>query len=247
MKKFMTLAAMFAAVMISFSACEPTVDPAPTPTVCPDCGEDPCVCEAPYVSPITIDGNFDDWAALTNAVTATCAPDHSKPALKTLKAYADENFLHVFVEWDEENVPTYDPDGANPLMLCFCGNPENGGYNAWEDMCVEYMCYTQPLDETGAFTTWNDAVYAWTGEIHAEGWSWDTALDDLKATGMGSGNKYEIAIMMPVLNSIMELDGELRLGAMQQLSWNAMGVLPNAEVTDENPTGVAPMMVVPIN
>lgn len=246
MKKIMTLAAIFAAVAMTFSACNKEQKPDNGGNNTENNGGEENQ-EPEYVNPIAIDGNFEDWDALTNAVSATCAADHSKPALKTLKAYADEYFLNVYVEWDEENVPTYAEDGGNPLMLCFCGNPDNGGYDAFSDLCVEYMCFTQPVDATGAFKNWTDAVYAWVGDLHAAGWAWDVALEDLQATGMGSGNKYEIAIMMDVLKSIMDLDGKILLGAMQQVAWNSQGVLPNAEVSEENPTGTAPMLEVPIN
>lgn len=63
MKKFMTIAAMFAAVMVSFSSCKK--DPAPqggnTVVTCPDCGEamDDCTC-GEFESAIKIDGDFAD-------------------------------------------------------------------------------------------------------------------------------------------------------------------------------------------
>ena len=58
MKKFMTFAAMFAAVAIAFTACNKEEKPQGgnnTTTVCPDCGEDPCTCDD-YESPVKIDG-----------------------------------------------------------------------------------------------------------------------------------------------------------------------------------------------
>ena len=97
MKKFMTFAAMFAAVAMSFSACtkDNGDDNGKTPEteVCPDCGEalEDCTCEEEFVSAITVDGKFDDWAAIT-PLTATCDPDAKYTALETLKVYTDEMY-----------------------------------------------------------------------------------------------------------------------------------------------------------
>ena len=92
MKKFMTIAAMFAAVMVSFSSCKKDDKPqgGNTEVTCPDCGEamDDCTC-GEFESAIKIDGDFADWAAVT-PVTATCNPDAKWTALTTLKVYTDE-------------------------------------------------------------------------------------------------------------------------------------------------------------
>ena len=77
MKKIMTLAAMFAAVMMAFSSCDkPTPTPGPDTDqpaeTCPDCGEalEDCTCEELPAGAITIDGQYDDWNALgTKVVT----------------------------------------------------------------------------------------------------------------------------------------------------------------------------------
>ena len=52
--------------------------------------------------------------------------------------------------------------------------------------------------------------------------------------------------MMDVLSSYMEFDGKVLLGAMIQQGWGKQGVLPHAEVTEENPAGTCPMMDVVI-
>ena len=109
MKKFMTLAAIFAAVAMSFSACEKEENKNNgggnnTVTTCPDCGEalEDCTC-GEFVSAITIDGEFADWAAVT-PVTATCNPDAKWTALETLKVYTDEMYIHIYFEFSEDEI-----------------------------------------------------------------------------------------------------------------------------------------------
>ena len=108
MKKFMTIAAMFAAVMVSFSSCnkDPQPEKKPTPEVqtCPDCGEaeEECTCND-FQSAITIDGDFADWAAVT-PLTETCNPDAKWTALTTLKVYTDEMYIHIYFEFSEDEI-----------------------------------------------------------------------------------------------------------------------------------------------
>ncbi len=254
MKKIMTLAAMFAAVMMGVSSCNPDdtkpQDKPDTEQGGENNGDENNGEEGDeYVCPITIDGDFADWDALTNAVTATCdAENITKAGLKSLKAYADQYFLNVYVEIDHDIISDTTPEIGNVLMLAFSSSTDKGGYNAWSDLCVEYMAYADIYTTTaGEYASWNGALYLWTGELHAEGWSWDTAVEDLMANGAGSGDKYEISIMMDVLGQVMDLDGKILLGAIMQQTWNAAGVLPNAAPTEENANGTAPMLEVPIN
>lgn len=248
----MTLAAMFAAVAVSFSAC--TKDNADDK---PNTGNEGN--ETPdYVAPITVDGDFADWQTLGDkAEIAVCPEDALKLGLKEFRAYADEIMLYVYVKFDLDVVTDRDApvkedgvtESGNPLALFFSTSTENGGYaNTWSDACVEYHCASSIFNGTEQYDSWDDALYMWTGELHGAGWSWDSALESLAATGAGTGDQYEIAIMMDVLTSVMELDGQILLGAMIQQGWNNAGALPCASPDpDNNPNGMAPMMVVPIN
>lgn len=255
MKKFMTFAAIIAATMVSFSACEKT--PATggnDDQACADCGKNPCEC-VEYVSPITVDGQFDDWTALGSKAVVAVRPENApKEGLKEMRAYADAEYLNVYVEFDfdvvtDREAPS-DEHGGNPFTLWFSSNKDNGGYDVWSDLCVEYHCAAYIFTGTdGVYSSWDDALYGWTGEVHASGWTWDTqALESLSAVGAGSSNKYEISIPMEVLSGVMEFDGKLYLGAMVQQGWGNGGALPCASMDpDTNPTGAAPMMEVPIN
>lgn len=245
----MTLAAIFAAVAMTFSACEKEGDKNGQGNN--NNGNN----EPEYESPITVDGNFDDWAALGNkAEIAVCPEDALKLGLKEMRAYADEMYLHVMVEFDFDVVTdrgsVESGSSGNTFTLYFSSSADKGGYDVWSDLCVEGHCACYIFTGTdGVYNNWDDALYMWTGETHASGWYWDTvAVESLAATGAGSDNKYEIAILMEVLGGVFELDGKILLGAMVQQGWNDAGHLPCVSPDpDNNPTGSAPMMEVPIN
>ena len=255
MKKIMTLAAMFAAVAMTFSACnkenpDNTGNNGGNNTETPGGDENGEPEEPEYVAPITVDGNFADWDALTDATVATCIPDHVQSGLNVLKAYADQYYLYVMVEFDFDIITDRAEDNGNPLMLCFSTTHEStfGGYDAWSDLSIEFMTAPHIFTGTdGVYKSYTgDALYMWTGEPNAAGWAWESVIEDHMSVGAGSDNKYEVAMMMDVLGSFMEFDGKVLLGAMIQQGWGKQGVLPHAEVTEENPAGTAPMMEVPI-
>ena len=91
MKKVMSFLAIAAMVLVASCNKNPKHDPKPTPEPEP---------EPEYVAPITIDGDFADWAKLdaSKVAVTTCNPDSKLLALKTVKAYADEQFIFLYVE-----------------------------------------------------------------------------------------------------------------------------------------------------
>ena len=267
MKKIMTLAAIFAAVAMTFSACNKEEKPSGNNggNNTENNGGENNGGEnnggennggGEYASPITIDGSFADWDALdaSKVAVATCDPETVNFGLKVLKAYADEVFLNIYVELDPDivvcrcsDVPCeHAEEPGNPLDIFFSTSKEQGGYNAFSDLCVEYFVQGT-LFEAGEFTSWTGGMYMWTGEVHGDGWNWAEALSDVMATGAGSGDKYEIAIMMDVLGGVMDLGDKFYLGAVIEQGWDIAGVLPNAAVTDENTSGKGEMLEVTIN
>ena len=256
MKKIMTLAAMFAAVMVSFSSCEKENNNGNGGNdVCEECGEDPCVCED-YVAAITIDGDFSDWDAVQAAV-AYCDPDAKYTALTTLKAYADPYFVYVYVEFDEDQIT----DRAwTPFHIYFNsdGSDLTGGFgDQWSDANVDCMLETA-IFGSDAYTTWDAALFKWWGEVGGTGWNWtDPEIEATSENGWGAllpegsgiskaagnGNAFEISILKEMMMGF-EFADTFSLGVDIQQSWSSVGVLPNAAMTDVNLTGLAPKLVV---
>ena len=261
MKKFMTIAAMFAAVMVSFSSCKKD-DTKPqggnTEVTCPDCGEamDDCTC-GDFQAAIQIDGDFADWAAVT-PVSATCNPDAKWTALTTLKVYTDEMYIHIYFEFSEDEivdlawVPFH-------VYINQDNNTEGCGDDQWigqggQDWLLEgaviadTFCSYNP----GMFAYDESVINADTGAPAGDGdlatidWAWADVLPEGSgiASGAGAGNKYELSIMKEMMAG-MELSETFGLGVDIQQSWNSVGVLPNTAISDTNANGAAPMLQVP--
>ena len=166
MKKFMTFAAIFAATMMSFSACTEKT---------PDQGEgqkDP-ENETPEVVDlgIVIDGDFSDWDAVPSAhlYTATCAEETTYSALKVMKVCSDDLYLNVYFEYDVEQVVDL---SWTPIHLYI--NADNsaetgGGDAAWSDADAEVML-EGVFAADGEFISWDPAKFHWWGEVGATGW-----------------------------------------------------------------------------
>ena len=263
MKKIMTLAAMFAAVAMTFSACNKEDNGgdnngAGNTETCPDCGEalEDCTCED-FVSAITIDGQFDDWAAVT-PLTATCDAEAKYTALTTLKVYTDEMYIHVYFEWSEDEivdlawVPFH-------VYINADNNTEGCGDDQWiaqggQDFLFEgavianTICSYNP----GVFEYDETVLNAETGEPVGDGdlatieWAWGELLPEGSgvASGAGTGNKYELSIIKEMVPGL-ELAEIFGLGVDIQQSWNSVGVLPNTAQTETNASGTAQMLQVP--
>ena len=265
MKKIMTIAAMLAAVMVSFSSCKKDEKPqggGNTVVTCPDCGqpEDDCTCND-YVQAITIDGNFDDWAAVTPAV-ATCNPDAKYTALTTLKAYMDEFYVFLYVEFDEDEIVDRAWTPFHVYMNADNSDATGGFGDQWTDANAEFMFETA-IFGSDAFTTWDAALFKWWGEVGGSGWLWTEGSvegfdyadgDGLNwgamlpegsgiTMGAGNGNAFEISILKEMVLGA-EFAETISVGVDIQQSWSSVGILPNAAVTDDNTNGLAPKLVV---
>ena len=249
MKKFMTIAAMFAAVMVSFSSCNKEDKPqggGNTVTTCPDCGEalEDCTC-GEFEAAIQIDGDFADWAAVT-PVSATCNPDAKYTALTTLKVYTDEMYIHVYFEFSEDEivdrawVPFH-------IYINADNNTEGCGDDQWIGQGGQDFLLEGAVLADDAFCSYNPGLFTYAGVDPATvEWAWTDVLPEGSgiASGAGAGNKYELSIMKEMVPG-MELAETFGLGADIQQSWNSVGVLPNTAIADDNANGAVPMLQVP--
>ena len=265
MKKIMTLAAMFAAVMMAFSSCD---KPAPTPgpdtdqpaETCPDCGEalEDCTCDELPAGAITIDGEYGDWDALgTKVVTATSNPDAPLKALKVMKAYADDLYLYVYFEYDTELV-----DMTDWLPVHFYinsdGDTATGGYSDHHlgadcDIMLEGGIYSAEGP-----VSYDASLFFWEGENGADGWdgwagadpnesnNWGADIVGGMTSGAGADGKCEIAMLREMMAGVTFAD-TFYVGMDIQTNWESSGVLPNDAVSDENPNGRANKLAITID
>lgn len=204
---------------------------------------------AKYEQPITIDGQFADWAKLdgTKIATATTDPEANHTALKVVKVYADEYFVFVYFEWDKEQIEWELDVEHVPFHIYINGDgkADTGGFgDQWSDACMD-TCFEGFLTDGNDIASYDPGVYAWTGEVNGTGWSWseDPVLEAGSGICKGAGveGKYELQIVRDFY-PVGKLADNFSIGFDIQQGWNSVGVLPNTAVTDDNPGGLAPSL-----
>ncbi len=212
-----------------------------------------------YEAPITIDGDFSDWAALdaSKVVVTECSAESAYQDLKKMKLYYDEYYLFVYLEYDFSayNNKVGTEDGVWFLTHMFCFNDDNntatGGYpGQWEqgdtpcvDGFVEFTTVDGNPDDGTVGSLVNEpefGYYAWTGEPNASTWSWGAVEADMAkfAKGYATDKAIEISFLR-ALYPRGKMEDTITLGVNCQINgWDATGALPNkGEVTETNPTG----------
>jgi len=191
MKKIMTLAAIFAAVMMGISSCNPddtkpeqkpdteqpgTEDETPgTEDETPGTEDETpgTEDETPAELGIVIDGDFADWDAVpeANLYTATCAEEATYTALKVFKVCADADYVNVYFEYDVEQVVDLAWTPIH-LYLDADNSAETGGGDAnYSDADAEFM-FEGVFAADGDFVSFDPALFHWWGEVGATGWLW---------------------------------------------------------------------------
>jgi len=200
---------------------------------------------------IVIDGDFADWDALSASNYSMAIRDRNSnyEALTMAKVYATPSMIYVLFQWNTdlvsyelgvEHVPFH-------VYLNTDGDATTGGFSdLFTDACMDVLLEGFIYPE-GALGSYAPAVFPWTGEVNGNGWWWDGTRDLAEGSdvskGAGIEGKYEFSIDRSVLASCgYPIADEFSIGLEIQQSWNAVGVLPSAAVSDENRLGRAPSM-----
>ena len=256
MKKFFALAAM-AAMLFACGEPEPN-KPTPGP------GPEP---EPEFVSKITVDGDFSDWASLdASKVSVAELPELpvKYDALTLVKVYADEMYLNVYFEFDD--VVVADKSWVPFHMYINADGDETtgGGDALWAPYCAEWLLETSIFSD-GAFMSYDPAVFPWdeasasaAGEEYGWYWKVEGAAGDETdnwgaligegmgvASGAGNGNAYEIQVIREMIPG--EWADTFTISFDIQQNWSTAGALPILTATDENPDGATTQMVVTID
>lgn len=236
MKKFQLALMCFAT--LAFVACNENKPDIP-PTGGGDDDEDA------FVSKINVaDGSLADWDALPAeyVFTTECAPNASMNGLKSVKVYADQQYLNVLVEWNPEVVT----DLAWPsfhIYLNADNDASTGGYgDEFADPDAEVLLESVFFAE-GEPHPYNPAVFKWWGEPGGEGWLWtdpsmDHGAEDFWGALVGEGQlpignsqvvggKCEIQLLRELIP--MPFANEFTIGFDIQQNWTSCGILPNAD------------------
>ena len=119
------------------------------------------------------DNSVAEWDALPQAYVfeAVCPENASHKALKSVKVYADAQYINVLVEADRSY---FDADEWVPLhMYIDTDNSDaTGGYSdEFTDANADIILETAVFYEGQAYN-YNPAVFKWWGEIGGSGWQW---------------------------------------------------------------------------
>ena len=259
--------ALICAAAMSFAACtcsecgkKPCV--CGQEEVCPDCGENPCVCPDEYVNPISLtDGSLADWDALPAAFVATTthAEGASMDGLKSVKVYADQMYINLLVEVNDE-VVTDRAWTPFHVYLNADNNAATGGFgDQWITPDVDVMLETAIFADGAA--QYNPAVFKWWGADGESGWLWtdpNGVADETNGWGalipegtMPIGNaqmvngKIEIQLMWELIPA--NWADKFTVGFDIQQSWTSCGILPNAADAEDGSEVLAEKLEVTFN
>ena len=261
MKKFQI--AFLCAALVACVACKQTTTE--VEDLCEVCGENPCVCEdeKEYVNPISLtDGSLADWDKLDAKFVATTTHTEgaSMDGLKSVKVYADEMYINLLVEVNDDVVV----DRAwTPFHVYF--NADNdattGGFgDQWLTADVDVMLETAIFADGAA--QYNPAVFKWWGGNGESGWLWtdpNGVADETNGWGAevpeGSmpigtaqaveGGKIEIQLMWELIPA--KWADKFTVGFDIQQSWNSVGILPNAADAEDGSEVLAEKLEVTFN
>lgn len=246
MKKVFSFLAI--AAMISFVACNNKPDDPKKPNGGGD--DDP-----EYVAPIKVDGDVSDWAKLDASKVQSCslvaADTWAYPEIKSAKVYADELYVFIYMEFNKDVLGISETASHFALYINGDGNEATGGYSGqWdqgEKPCIDVLVMGDYHDGTDFVSNPGCDVFTWTGEANADGWSWgDVEVANFAEAACNSkGIEFALTRDLYPAGNFAE---EFTIGFQLQTSgWDATGALPNAEPSDSNPSGKAPLLKVIVN
>ena len=204
---------------------------------------------APIAS-ITIDGKFDDWAALAKGTFSQTFGDEeaSHPALTVCKVYAVADYVYVYFEYDPEYI-TPDPEADHVPFHCYIntdGDETTGGFaDQFSDACTDVL-FEGSLYPDGVLGSYDPSAFCWTGEPNGSGWSWeDLGAEESLCEGAGVEGKYEFVIFRSAVAALgYPIADVFSIGFDIQSAWNSVGILPEIAPTEENASGIMPSLKV---
>ena len=200
---------------------------------------------------ISIDGYFNDWAALPSGSfsEAFCDENTVHKALTYCKVFADADYIYVYFEWDTDKI-SYKPNEEHVPFHCYInsdGNAHTGGFmEMFSDACADILLEGWLYGDLGIIS-YDPCVCAWTGEVNGSGWYWEwlANFDYYSGVGNGSGirGRYEFQIdRSKIWSAGYPIADVFSIGFDIQQNWSCVGVLPNAAVSNDNPKGIAPSL-----
>ena len=202
------------------------------------------------VATITIDGQFEDWAALEKGTYAQTYGDEeaTHPVLTHCKVYATAEYVYVYFEYDAESID-HEPDVEHVPFHCYIntdGDETTGGFSSqFSDACTDVLLEGFIYPDGAEIGSYNPDAFSWAGDPNGDGWSWDPLDGEDICQGAGVEGKYEFLIDRSVFEGMgFPIAEEFSIGFDIQQGWDSVGILPNAAPSEENASGVMPSLKV---
>lgn len=254
MKKFKF--ALMCAAALAMIACEKNKENGP---VDPNDPEEPV---DEYVQIIKVDDNsLADWnnVPADYLATTTHVDGASMDGLKSVKVYADELYINLLVEVNDEVVTDREWTPFH-VYLNTDNSAATGGFgDQWITADVDVMLETA-IFQSGA-AAYNPAVFKWWGADGESGWLWtDPENPGTADNGWGAlvpegsmpigvaqmvDGKIEIQLMWELIPATWA--DTFTIGFDIQQSWNSVGILPNAADAEDGSEVLAEKLTVKFN
>ena len=200
--------------------------------------------EQEYVQIIKVDDNsLADWnnVPAEYLATTTHVEGASMDGLKSVKVYADELYINLLVEVNDE-VVTDRAWTPFHVYINADNNAATGGFgDQWITADVDVMLETAIFADGAA--QYNPAVFKWWGADGESGWLWtDPENPGTADNGWGAvvpegsmpigvaqmvDGKIEIQLLWELIPANWAGD-KFTIGFDIQQEWNSVGILPNA-------------------
>ena len=204
------------------------------------------------------DNSIADWNALPQEKIAKAELPEGATYLGLKKAwvYADNTYIYTLIEYDPEEIPDRTSVPFH-VYINVNNSDETGGYQGFPDANTDILMEgfffaaefdgETPLDE-GSPCDYEPTVFAWSGEVGADGWAWDELTSNpFCKTQHVTGNYVELQMMrelIPTPAGVAWNADAFTIGFDIQQAWENVGVLPLVAPTDDNTAGKSAKMEV---
>ena len=184
----------------------------------------------PFVSLINVeDGSVADWKKVpaNYLASATCAAKATENGLKSVKVYADKEYINVLVEYNT-NVITNTELVPFHMYINADNSASTGGYkDNWPDADTEILLEGFVFSG-GTAISYAPSIFEWIGGVGQSGWSWNqlASTEEVVAKSQTIGNKIEFQVNRKAIPANWH-DTEFTIGFDIQQDWNTVGYLPN--------------------
>lgn len=144
-------------------------------------------------APITIDGDFTDWADLKGAVSARNSSESLWEAVKELRVYAHGDYVYYYIRFDKETMKEFfEANDTFPARVNLNTDGEfSSGYQNYFLQGYDFIIEMSLGNGAGGWATAENGTLC---QRINDGWS--ELLGENSGLTIGKGNGYEYELML---------------------------------------------------